>query len=239
MYVLDISHWQGPDVNLAAAKNAGAQAVYIKATEGTNPNPDLQFLNNVAKAKAAGLQWGAYHFFRWEPQFDPLAQAQTFYKLLTGQTGIGQLRPAFDLELSPRQTGVDSTERVAWRFHQLLTEFERLSGIKATIYTSFTQFDRMVVWRNPKRLWARDWPARCQNHPLWVADYEAFKTYRRGDGSSYTTKPRLPRAWTNWDLCQFSGSGTFPGFKGKVDLNRYNEALDEQGRHGLDRIKIG
>lgn len=239
LFVLDISHWQGPDVNLQTAKEAGCRAVYIKATEGINPNPDQHFLHNVAKAKAAGLQWGAYHFFKWAPQYDPLQQAQVFYRLLSGQTGLGQLRPAFDIELSPRETGVDSTERVAWRVHQLLTEFERLSGIKATIYTSFTQWERMVVWRNPKKLWARDWPSRAKEHPLWVADYEAFKTWKDNRGIEHTNAPRLPRGWTRWDLCQYSGSGTFPGFKTKVDLNRPNDDPDANGRDGLDRIKIG
>lgn len=58
--VVDISHSNG-NVNLAQAAAAGIVGIVHKATQGTTfVNPMYQA--NRAKARDAGLRWGAYHF---------------------------------------------------------------------------------------------------------------------------------------------------------------------------------
>lgn len=58
---IDISYHNG-DVDLAAAKNSGIDFVIIRMGYGDNifSQDDKQFLNNVRKAREAGLRWGLY-----------------------------------------------------------------------------------------------------------------------------------------------------------------------------------
>lgn len=58
--VVDISHHNG-NVDLQAAKNDGIVGVIHKATQGQT-GVDAMYQTNRAKAAAAGLLWGAYHF---------------------------------------------------------------------------------------------------------------------------------------------------------------------------------
>jgi lysozyme len=58
--VVDLSHHNG-DVDLNRAKNDGIVGVIHKATQGT-AYADPVYTVNRAKAEAAGLYWGAYHF---------------------------------------------------------------------------------------------------------------------------------------------------------------------------------
>jgi lysozyme len=58
--VVDISHHNG-NVDLGRAKQSGIVGVIHKATQGTTMF-DGKYEINRAKASAAGLMWGAYHF---------------------------------------------------------------------------------------------------------------------------------------------------------------------------------
>src|SRR5437773_3734436 len=58
--IVDLSHHNG-NVDLAQAKAAGLVGVIHKATQGT-AFVDPMYRANRAKAEAAGLLWGAYHF---------------------------------------------------------------------------------------------------------------------------------------------------------------------------------
>ena len=84
--------------NYPAAKKAGVVGVYIKATEGdfyTNP-----FFDRDRKlAEAAGLAWGAYHFVH--PGTAPAVQWTRFSQVVGSDWG--QLRPAFDVEVTDGQ----------------------------------------------------------------------------------------------------------------------------------------
>src|ERR1044071_8615707 len=71
--VVDISHHNG-NVDLQAAKNDGIIGVIHKATQGQT-GVDAMYQTNRAKAAAAGLLWGAYHFGTGG---DGAAQAQHF-----------------------------------------------------------------------------------------------------------------------------------------------------------------
>jgi lysozyme len=71
--VVDISHYNG-NVDLQAAQGDGIIGVIHKATQGTT-GVDAMYQTNRAKAEAAGLLWGAYHF---GTAGDGAAQAQHF-----------------------------------------------------------------------------------------------------------------------------------------------------------------
>jgi lysozyme len=71
--VVDISHHNG-NVDLTKAKAAGIVGVIHKATQGTSMI-DNMYQQNLLKAQAAGLLWGAYHF---GTSGDGVAQADFF-----------------------------------------------------------------------------------------------------------------------------------------------------------------
>src|SRR6478752_5854299 len=67
---VDVSHFQGetgmPQANWTQLAAEGRTFAYIKSTEGLNPpgNIDAAWPANVARAKAAGILPGVYHFVR-------------------------------------------------------------------------------------------------------------------------------------------------------------------------------
>ncbi|MDR0297412.1 MAG: hypothetical protein LBI11_01995 [Streptococcaceae bacterium] len=77
--VVDVSSWQG-NISVAsyqAMKNAGAKGVIVKLTESTdytNPYAATQ----LANAKAAGLQVGAYHYAHFTSTASAQAEANFF-----------------------------------------------------------------------------------------------------------------------------------------------------------------
>jgi lysozyme len=71
--VVDLSHHNG-DVDLAKAKASGIVGVIQKASQGLG-YVDPTYAANKAKAAAAGLKWGAYHFAGGG---DGVAQAEHF-----------------------------------------------------------------------------------------------------------------------------------------------------------------
>jgi len=68
--IVDISHHNG-NIDLQLAKADGIIGVIHKATQGTT-GVDPMYQTNRAKAAAAGLLWGAYHFATGD---DPVMQA--------------------------------------------------------------------------------------------------------------------------------------------------------------------
>src|SRR5262249_40579313 len=83
---LDVSHFQGSDGILPASWNAmyaeGKRFVLIKATEGLTGPDDTAMSNNVARATAAGLLAGVYHFAHPENRPTPLGAVQEADHLL-------------------------------------------------------------------------------------------------------------------------------------------------------------
>ena len=61
---LDISAHNG-DIDFQKVKQQGYEFVIIKATEGSTFR-DKKFVENVRRAREAGLKVGAYHFFRFD-----------------------------------------------------------------------------------------------------------------------------------------------------------------------------
>lgn len=97
--VVDLSH-HNCNVDLGQAQSAGIVGVVHKATQGTS-FVDPEYATNRAKAKAAGLLWGAYHFGAGA---DGVEQADFFLK--TVQPGPQDLLvldfEALPFAISPR-----------------------------------------------------------------------------------------------------------------------------------------
>lgn len=107
--VVDLSHHNG-DVDLAAAKTDGILGVIHKATQGTSYRDPL-YADNRAKAKTAGLLWGAYHFGTGG---DGVAQAEHFLDVV--QPAADTLL-ALDLEDNPQGPSMSLEEARAFVTH--------------------------------------------------------------------------------------------------------------------------
>lgn len=81
--VVDLSHHNG-NVDFTAARADGIAAVFHKASQGTG-YVDPAYASNRAKAEAAGILWGAYHFGTGD---DPAAQAAHFLAAIGDPHGV-------------------------------------------------------------------------------------------------------------------------------------------------------
>ena len=89
---LDASHWQGGELNMHEAKNAGISFWFEKATEGTSTDPT--FAERQPRVRATFDVRGWYHFCH--DTIDAVAQGEHFASV------IGPLQPkeyaVFDVE---------------------------------------------------------------------------------------------------------------------------------------------
>src|ERR1043166_8422108 len=74
-YGIDVSHYNGTNINWTTVYNNGYVFAFAKASEGINPFYDDDTLAvNMAHARAAGLVIGPYHFGR--PSYGNSATAE-------------------------------------------------------------------------------------------------------------------------------------------------------------------
>jgi GH25 family lysozyme M1 (1,4-beta-N-acetylmuramidase) len=193
----DISDFQGV-VDFAQVKASGCSFIFAQASDGASP--DSNFKTYHDGAKAAGIPFGAYHFFRFNE--DPVIQAASFLSLIDGYAGT--LLPMIDVELA------DGASTLAERIANLATfnaaVEKTLNGKKAIIYTG------PGFWNDPNGMNGTD---AFAGHSLWVAQY--------GGGPKPTVfAPEIPNGWTKALLWQWTGTGSVPGITGDVDLDLYN-----------------
>jgi len=149
---VDVSNNNGPNVDFAKIKADGAVGVYLKVTEGLSfVDPDYEA--NYAKAKAAGLKVGGYHF--GHPKNNAVAEERFFLSHLRIEKG--DLLPALDLE--------ETDGMIAARVSSYGSAF--INGLKvkfgnAVLYSgqSFMKSNGLVGL--PARKWLADYGA----HPV-------------------------------------------------------------------------
>lgn len=182
---IDVSSYNAP-VNWTKWWNRGKRFVYIKATEGTsyrNPDFSSQYIYSYRK----GFIRGSYHFARPDGA-SGAAQAEYFVAHGGGWSADGKTLPgALDLEQNytsskhPCWARSDSFN-VSWA-KSFLTEYRKLTGRNAVIYTN------MSFW---KRCMGNTTAFRSSN-PLWFAYY--------GQPTS------VPGGWPFYTFLQYSGTG--------------------------------
>lgn len=107
---IDVSHWQGTNVDFNKVKKAGYDFVMINAGYGKYiGQKDECFETNYKKAKSAGLKIGAYWYSYALTSADAELEAKVFLEAIKGKTF--EMPIAFDIEdssqtaLSPDQIG--------------------------------------------------------------------------------------------------------------------------------------
>jgi GH25 family lysozyme M1 (1,4-beta-N-acetylmuramidase) len=200
---IDVSHWQNT-INWTAVAGAGKKFAIIKASDGQVQTDgtlyiDPLFATNHAKAKAAGLWTGAYHFARPGANAnDAIIEADHFAAV--ANLGAGDLMPALDLEDSG---GLSVTALQAW-VTSFVDEVTARVGARPMIYTS------PAFWK--KYMGDSRALADAGYKTLWIAHWGV-------------TSPTIPASnwgghgWTFW---QYTSDGSVPGITGRVDLDRFN-----------------
>ncbi len=143
---LDVSHYD-EKIDFSKVRASGFEFCWAKATEGLTYY-DKKYSINRVQAKAAGLLFGAYHFFR--PGSDPLKQAEHF--LSKAKIEKGDLLPAFDWEVSQGFGDVKKAKL-------FLDHVEDAIGKK------------MVIYGPPYMLDGLSLSSAFAEYPLWVAHY--------------------------------------------------------------------
>ncbi|WP_445242509.1 GH25 family lysozyme [Microcoleus vaginatus] len=145
---IDVSDYQ-PNVNWQAVARDGIVFSFVKSTEGATFVAQ-SFARNWAAMKAAGIQRGAYHFFR--PASSIQGQIDLFLK--TVKLEPGDLPPVLDVETTGGLSATQLCDRAAiW-----LEAVEKATLMRPIIYTYPGFWDNLGT-------------KRFADYPLWIAHY--------------------------------------------------------------------
>lgn len=185
--VIDVYHGD-PVVDFSLTKAAGIVGVIHKATQGGSI-VDQGYSTRRKLALAAGLKWGAYHFFDFSAS--PQAQADHFLSVAAPDENT---LVAFDWE------NVGSREPSAALARAFLEEIETRLGRKAVIYSG-----------NVAKEQIKGKDDYFGSHKLWLCQYSTKWVVQE----SWTT----PWLWQNNGDSYGPGPHTIPGIKGLCDNN--------------------
>lgn len=182
---VDVSHHQG-SINFSAVKGAGHSFAILKATEGTG-YIDPMFAGNRAKAHAAGLVVGMYHFAR---AGDPYAEAAYFARTVA---------PMQANEFLVLDWEVPAKNPPAWCKTWL-----------STVETALRS--KPVIYLNQSARDSFDWSATiAAGHQLWLAKYDN-STVKSGSGAwpslamkQYSDRGTVPGIGGTVDVNAFYG----------------------------------
>jgi lysozyme len=193
----DTSRWQ-PSIYWEKVQNAGISFAFIKATEGGDVL-DKSFRENFAKAKAAGVPRGAYHFYYFCTA--PEVQAKWFLKHLPRDAGA--MPPVLDAEwnhVSKTCPGKPSPAKVRKDLSVWLNIVEKATGKRPIIYTTPDFYDDNDM-------------GRFEAHDFWLRSTAAHPS------------ERYPHErWTFW---QYTGTGKIPGIEGRADINVFRGSAED------------
>jgi lysozyme len=192
--VFDVSHFNGR-VDFDAAYRGGLRAVIIKATEGTRW-VDPRFHENRAKAEAAGLLVGAYHFGTGD---DPVAQADHFLAIL-GQER--EILPVLDLETNPQGHSMRISQ--AMTFVEAIAErTEHWPGLYSGSYVRDVLGSRQDPVLGCCWLWVAEYGPR----PRVQATWKGWTLWQYTDGHHGDGPHRVPGVQQGCDRSRFAGDG--------------------------------
>lgn len=194
--VLDVSHHQGA-IDWAAVRRDGVAGAWIKASEGGDAQ-DSRFDENRKGAAAAGLRWGAYHFFTFcRPAED---QAANFLGVLNGDAGT--LPPAVDVETGGNCAAVPSPATLKTSLTTFMVQVEEALGRPLLVYVIPEQFGALFgdVGLPARELWVR---ALFAKPKVDGGKFAAWQFHSRGWVSGVKGPVDLnavpPEVWAGWE----------------------------------------
>ncbi|TWF54399.1 lysozyme [Neorhizobium alkalisoli] len=187
---IDLSKWNGSDIDWPTLKKSGVSFVFVKATEGKD-RIDPTFEANWRNAAAVGIPFAPYHFYYFCSS--PDEQADWFISNVPKASM--KLPPVLDVEWNhASKTCKLKPDAVTVRANmkRFMDRIEAYYGKRPIIYTSVDfHRDNLVGAFN--------------DYPFWVRSVAAHP------GKIYSE-----RRWVFW---QYTATGVVPGLKGETDIN--------------------
>jgi len=195
---IDVSSYQEKidwaKVHAMQSQNIRIGFAYIKATEGLT-GVDKNLKKNWAKAHAAGIPCGAYHFFIAGKS--GMVQAINFIKNV--QLKPGDLPPVVDVE----ELYNAPPQLMRQELKEYLATIEQFYHVRPVIYSYATFYNDYL---------SRDF----DDYPLWVAHYfeeNKPRVHRHWDFWQHNESGRVYGVSTNVDFNVFNGdSAAFKNF---------------------------
>lgn len=189
---IDVSTHQGM-IDWQAVADAGVEFAILRvgyrgSTEG-KLYEDEQFRQNLAGARAAGLQLGVYFFSQALTPAEAEEEAELACRLLDGE--VLELPVFYDWEEVPGSSRVESAAAVPMTDCAIAF----CEAVERKGYTAGVYFNQNYGYGHLEL-------ERLQNYMLWLAEY--------GDTPSFRY---------HFDCLQYSDSGTVNGIEGAVDLD--------------------
>lgn len=175
---IDISTWQGGDVDFSKVKASGINYVIIRAGFGTKK--DNQFENNYAKAKAAGMKIGIYWFSYATNDYGGITEANACLNVLNGRKI--DMPVYFDVEYL---SSYASHKQMVYNFCDTIKK----SGYKTGVYASASDY---TSYFSPSDFYGR-------GYSVWNAHW-AKTTPVVCDIWQYSEKGRVSGISTNVDM---------------------------------------
>lgn len=207
--VVDVSQYQGPNLDGEAFKRAGVRGAWIEAIRG-NDGPNPYFAQQAAAFDDAGIPWGPYMLDYPIPNLaphvnrDPVGQVGLFYDAVMSATGtLGALPPMSDCEWP---------EPSAWKEWGCTAE-----SIGAWLDAGAIEVDRRfarstIIYCDPDYAHEVDFAA---NSPSFVSRRLWAAAYPKGSAVVISpptgNAPKIP-PWSSATLWQFTDHFAIAGF---------------------------
>ena len=214
--VIDVSGWQGDNIDWLRVYDSGVRAVFLKSS-GTEPdrfgNPqcyrDRTYeINRDQLRTIADIRMGAYHYCSFE--FAPAIQAKWFYDMAQLRDGI-DLPPALDLEQR-----TDRPKGYVRDYVRTLVDYTRTQfGCLPILYTGWWGWVYKYMLDFGEAI--PDWFKEC---PLWIANYPLDPPPPFEQVASDLYKPYMPPQYpTDWMFWQYTDKGRVPGISAGAALD--------------------
>ena len=207
---VDVSHFQNESgvtqLSWDQMFAEGQRFVFIKATEGLTGPHDPTMSNNMARATAAGLLAGVYHFAHPENRPTPagaVLEASNFVVYAGSAIGLGRLRPVLDLERGSNLTTTELTDWVIAFSDEIIAR--RGPGAAPIIYCSQTFANNEL-------------DSRLAGYDLWLRTVGSGANPAVDEPPAQLGFSNATGVFSNWSFWQYSATGSSGGIS-PLDLN--------------------
>lgn len=161
MKAIDISYWQGTNVNFNKVKSSGIDVVIIRAGFGNSSGQyDKYFNTNYQKAKSVGMKIGAYWYSYASSVSDAVKEARACLEVVKGKSF--DLPIYYDLEESSiASLGYGTCTSIATTFCKAIKQ----GGYRAGVYANANWFSNYLNYTELRK-----------KYSIWLAQWASYHT---------------------------------------------------------------